>query len=235
MGARGDDTDSYLVHAPLHEVVIRQPFILSRTPVTQSDWEGVMKRNPSSAKGEARPVEMVSWYEAVLYCNELSKSEELEEVYRLENPRGQPWEEGFTANVAWQGLSCPGYRLPTEAEWEHACRAGTETSRYGELDDVAWWQRNSSGATRPVGLKEPNAWGIHDILGTVWEWCHDWFADYPTARTTDHTGPEDGTYRVVRGGSWDNSATFINAGYRRCEPPGYRHNSCGFRVARSLS
>lgn len=234
MGALLEDEAIESVHRHRQEVTISRPFLLSVTPVKQAEFEEVLLRNPSHFRGADRPVEMLSWYEAVLYCNQLSQIDGLEQAYVLENPRGKPWEDAFRADVRWRGLGSPGYRLPTEAEWEYACRAGTETSQYGDLHEIAWGQENSNGSTHPVGLKQANDFGLHDMLGNVWEWCNDWLDAYASGPVTDPTGPDRGSYRTVRGGSFANSDQFLSAIRRRCDPPGYRNNCCGFRVARSL-
>ena len=136
--------------------------------------------------------------------------------------------------VTWKGLSCPGFRLPTEAEWEYACRAGTTGARYGDLGDVAWYDGNSGSSTHPVRGKQPNAWGLYDTLGNVWEWCWDWWdSDYPQGVVTDPVGPGSGSYRVLRGGSWNTDAQYARAACRSDWTPGNR-DVLGFRLARSL-
>ena len=129
-------------------------------------------------------------------------------------------------------LGTASLRLPTEAEWEYACRAGTTGARYGKLGEVAWYEDNSDGETHRVGTKAPNAWGLYDMLGNVWEWCQDWHGSYPSGPVTDPTGPSTGSYRVYRGGSWDFAAGGVRAAYRGGDSPGYRNVDLGFRVAR---
>jgi len=131
-----------------------------------------------------------------------------------------------------QMLGTDSLRLPTEAEWEYACRAGTTGARYGKLGEVAWYEDNSDGETHRVGTKAPNAWGLYDMLGNVWEWCQDWHGSYPSGPVTDPTGPSTGSYRVYRGGSWDFDAGGVRAAYRGGDSPGYRNGYLGFRVAR---
>ena len=106
------------------------------------------------------------------------------------------------------------YRLPTEAEWEYAARAGTSGDRYGNLGAIAWYEDNSGDRTHPVGRKAPNAWGLYDMLGNVWEWVEDWYGDYPGGAVTDPAGPVSGSKRVSRGGSWYDSARYCRASYR---------------------
>ena len=152
-----------------HDVVLTRRFALQTTVVTQAHYQALMDSNPARNKGPDRPVENVSWYDAVRYCNALSRVSDLQEAYVIQDEL-----------VQWKGLSCFGWRLPTEAEWEYACRAGATGARYGE--------------------KKPNAWGLLNMLGYVWEWCWDWHGDYPASTVADPTGPETGTERVVRGG-----------------------------------
>ena len=125
------------------------------------------------------------------------------------------------------------YRLPTEAEWEYAARAGTTGDRYGNLDAIAWCGENSGGRTHPVGGKVPNAWGLHDMLGNVWEWVEDWYGDYPGGTVTDPRGPGSGSYRVLRGGGWHFSASYCRSSRRNNGPPGIRDYGLGFRLLRT--
>jgi formylglycine-generating enzyme len=153
---------------------------------------------------ERLPVESVSWLDAVAYCDALSAS------------------AGLPAYDEVAGGE--GYRLPTEAEWEYACRAGTDGPRYGPLDEIAWYRDNSDGRLHEVGGKRPNAWGLHDMLGNVWNWCSDLY------------DPEVyGSYRVLRGGGWFDEHWSCRAGVRRRSHPTFRVDDVGFRVARSLS
>ena len=189
---------------PMHRVSIGA-FDLQTTEVTQAQWMTVMGNNPSHFKGDALPVEQVSFDDA-------------QEFIRKLNARD------------------PGknYRLPTEAEWEYACRAGTTGPRYGELDSIAWWIKNSDRQTHPVGQKQPNNWGLYDMLGNVWELCADWKGPYSNGAVTDPKGPSSGYYRVSRGGSWYDAASAVRATFRSSPESGYRGNSLGFRLARAL-
>jgi len=125
------------------------------------------------------------------------------------------------------------YRLPTEAEWEYAARAGTTGARYGELDTIAWWKGNAGKQTHPVKQKAPNAWGLYDMLGNVWEWCSDWYDDYPTGSVTDPTGPVSGSQRVLRGGSYQSISGGPRSADRSRDGPGAGGNDLGFRPALS--
>jgi formylglycine-generating enzyme required for sulfatase activity len=186
------------------------PYELSRSAVTQATYSRVTGERPSTAVGDELPVESVSWFEAVEFCNALSRLEDLVPVYRLDGDR------------VGQDRAADGYRLPTEAEWEHACRAGTSGPRYGPLDEIAWHRGNSGQRPRPVGGKQPNAWGLHDMLGNVWEWCWDVY----DARIYD-------SYRVLRGGGWFDEPWSCRASVRRRSHPTLRIDDLGFRVARS--
>jgi formylglycine-generating enzyme required for sulfatase activity len=200
--------------------VTLSPFMIDKFPVTQALYEQVMNKNPSNFKGEDRPVESVSWFDAVEFCNALSQQCGLDPAYTIDNENVKRIPE---AN---------GYRLPTEAEWEYACRAGTSGDRYGELDEIAWYNENSGGETHGVGQKQANGFGLHDMLGNVWEWCNDRYGDYPKEPVTDPGGSKDGSRRVLRGGSWFFSARYCRSASRNYIDPGYRFGDYGFRLAR---
>ncbi len=192
---------------PQHEVTISKPFYMAVTEVTQAQYEAVMGTNPSANKGPTNPVERVSWDDAVLFCRKLS------------------------------GKTGKAFRLPTEAEWEYACRAGTKTrfsfgDSEGALGDYAWHKGNSSGASHPVGRKKPNAWGLYDMHGNVWEWCADWYGSYPTGTSTDPQGATSGDGRVGRGASWLGYDTpSVRCAYRSRDAPSNRNDNRGFRCA----
>lgn len=187
-------------------------FRLAASAVTQALYEEVTECHPSAAAGKSLPVDSVSWLDAIEFCNALSEREELDPAYRRDRRSGA---------VDWDASS-DGYRLPTEAEWEYACRAGTDGPRYGPIDEVGWYRGNSDGRSHPVAGKEPNAWGLHDMLGNVWEWCWDLYE------------PEVyGVYRVLRGGGWFDEHWSCRASVRRRSHPTFRIEDVGFRVARS--
>lgn len=207
-----------------HDVTITRPFLMQATPVTQVHWETIMGNNPStSSKNADDPVENVSWFDAIAYCNALSRTEGLEEAYVIDGG----------SSARWKGLDALGYRLPTEAEWEYASRAGTTVERYGALDDVAWWEGNSGNMTHRVGQKLPNPWGFFDMLGNVFEWCWDWYGTYPEGAAIGPVGPVDGKHRVSRGGCRLFRAGFATAGYRHLGEPGKGYPFLGFRPVRS--
>ncbi|MBQ9770329.1 MAG: SUMF1/EgtB/PvdO family nonheme iron enzyme [Lentisphaeria bacterium] len=202
-----------------HQVTLTKRFYLGKYPVTQKEYQAVMGNNPSYFKGDNLPVEQVSWDDAKRFCSKLNdlKRDELPAGYRFD--------------------------LPTEAQWEYACRAGTTTAlnnglnltsedgRCSNLDKVAWYDENSDGKTHPVGQKKPNAWGLYDMHGNVWEWCNDLYANYPSGAVTDPTGLASGSSRVLRGGSWDDCAQSCRSAGRYSFDPTYRLNYVGFRVA----
>lgn len=218
----------------MRDVTITRPVLMQATPVTQAQWKTRMGNLPSlDHEHPDLPVRHVSWFDAVAYCNALSKSEGLEEAYTMRR----------ADVVDGRGLDTLGYRLPTEAEWEYACRAGTAGNRYGDLKAIAWWEQNSGSSSHPVGQGLPNPWGFFDMLGNVQEWCWDWHATYPNGAAIDPMGPVDGTDRVRRGGHFMGKAEEARAGARSGEEPGtrvqlkkketWRYYTTGFRPVRS--
>ena len=221
-----------------HEVRLTRPFALARAPVTQALWATVMDSNPSQFSGDELPVETVRWLEAVEFCNRLSARSGLQPAYGVDGE-----------SVAYNHPA-DGFRLPTEAEWEYAARAGQRHVFAGGDDPslVAVWERFVISATgilkiadrRPLGpvavcSKQPNAWGLYDMSGNVWEWCWDWFGDYPAGPVTDPGGPCDGSLRVIRGGCWGNAdPRFLRVASRHGHLPSTRKDHVGFRLARSL-
>jgi formylglycine-generating enzyme required for sulfatase activity len=205
-----------------HSVTVRS-FYMGRYEVTQREWFDIMGYDTSSFSGDNLPVETVSWYDAVEYCNRRSLREGLTPAYTINGE-----------NVTWN-WKANGYRLPTEAEWEYACRAGTTTPYYtgSSVDSAGWYGNNSDGKTHPVGQKQPNAWGLYDMHGNVWEWCWDWYGEYPRGAQTDPTGAGSGSLRVPRGGSWGGYARDLRSAYRFRFLPAYRFDGLGFRLARS--
>ena len=191
--------------------VTLSPFWLAKTEVTQAQWEAVMGSNPSHFKGGQLPVEKVSWDDAMEFCRKLTERER--QAGRL--PTGTT------------------YTLPTEAQWEYACRAGTTGDYAGEVDAMAWYAKNSGDATHAVGTKQANAWGLHDMHGNVWEWCLDWYGPYLGGRVSDFKGAASGSGRVFRGGSWRLVAARCRSAFRSGVSPGVRFDYLGFRLALS--
>ncbi len=193
------------------QVTISKPFYMQTTEVTQGQWKQVMGRNPSNFTncGDDCPVESVSWNDVQIFINKLNRMEK---------------------TVT--------YRLPIEAEWEYAARAGTTTEySFGNSEDnlatYAWYDKNAGNQTHPVGQKMPNAWGLYDMHGNVWEMCQDWKKDYPPGSVMDPTGPKLGGFRVDRGGSWGNGASFCRSAYRGVSNPDLRNYRLGFRLAKT--
>ncbi|MFF1376125.1 formylglycine-generating enzyme family protein [Streptomyces sp. NPDC058308] len=186
------------------------PCRLSAFPVTQALYAEVTGERPGAAHGDRLPVEGVSWRDAVRFCNALSRRDGHAPAYRI---------DGET--VEWD-TAADGYRLPTEAEWEHACRAGTTGPHYAPLDEIAWYRGNSQERLHEVGGKRPNAWGLYDMLGNVWDWCWDVY-----------DAEVYGTYRVLRGGGWFDEPWSCRASARRRSHPAYRVDDVGFRLTRS--
>jgi formylglycine-generating enzyme required for sulfatase activity len=197
----------YSDEKPVHRVVISKSFQLGKYEITQGQWKAVMGSNPSYFTGDDNlPVEQVSWNDVQLFIDKM-------------NARN----DGYR------------YRLPTEAEWEYACRAGTTGDYAGNLDQMGWYSSNSGGRTHAVGTKTPNPWGLYDMHGNVWEWVQDWYGygAYPSGTVTDPTGPSSGSYRVARGGSWGGSAPYCRSARRSSSGPGLRSGSLGFRLLRT--
>ncbi|MDB4416591.1 formylglycine-generating enzyme family protein, partial [bacterium] len=200
-----------------HDVTLTQPFKMGVHEVTQAQYENVMCVNPSYIKAANNPVENVSWEDAGEFCRRLS-----------ELPA-----EKAAGNV---------YRLPTEAEWEYACRAGT-TTHYSFVDadlvfgHYAWFTENSGLKAHPVGSKKPNPWGLYDMHGNVWEWCQDWHDNYPSGALIDPKGPVSGSTRVYRGGGWFSPNVYCWSAYRKRGLPSFRddYDGSGFRVCLSTS
>jgi len=216
MGSPDSEQDRYGDEGPQTVVTLTHGFYLCQHEVTQAEYQAVIGSNPSYFTGDPNhPVENVTWYDATNYCAKLTAAERA--AGRL--PAGYV------------------YRLPTEAEWEYACRAGT-TNRfsfgddpgYTRLGEYAWYSANSGGQTHPVGQKRPNGWGLYDMHGNVWEWCLDWYGNYPGGGVTDPKGPGSGSYRVVRGGSWGPGGRGCRSAFRGGYAPGDRGSLFGFRA-----
>jgi formylglycine-generating enzyme required for sulfatase activity len=197
-----------------------RPFLMDKFPVTQDLYRKVTGGNPSGFEGDDRPVETVSWFDAVEFCNLLSDKVGLNQVYTI---RGNEVECDWQAN---------GFRLPTEAEWEYACRAGKTAERYDDIDEIAWYKDNSNGSTHSVGQKKPNDFGLYDMLGNVWEWCWDLHGEYSVKSKRDWYGTSKDCF--FRGGSWNDNATCCRVICRSNGHPSRRRKGLGFRLVRSF-
>ena len=212
MGSPDSDKDAFKWEKPQHRVRITKPFYLGKYSVTQEQWQTLMGSNPSHFKGPKNPVENVNWDDCQQFLGKLN---------------------------AQVGSGAGKFQLPSEAQWEYACRAGSKTKYcFGDddskLGDYAWYDANSDRKTHPVGEKKPNAWGLYDMHGNVWEWCQDWWKDgyYKESPVDDPTGPTGGSIRVARGGGWDDPAGYCRSALRGNLEPGLRNGNLGLRVSR---
>lgn len=207
MGSPDDEKDRDSDEGPQHWVTISRGFWMFDTPCTQSLWEAVMGKNPSHFKGGSRPVEQVSWFDCLDFVAKLN------------------------GDIPDLNL-----RLPSESEWEYACRSGEPTARYGELEQVAWHRGNSGRETHAVGGKSSNAFGLFDMLGNVFEWCNDnAYRQYSDASIIDpwYVGPDEASERVVRGGDWIHRVRFVRAADRVSLHASFRSHYVGFRCLSS--
>ena len=205
----GNDTNGKSDERPTMQVTITQAYWLGATEVTQTQWEAVMGKNPSHSKGADRPVENMLWEDAMEFCRKLNERE-------------------LAAGRVPEGYR---YTLPTEAQWEYACRAGTRSDYAGNIDEMGWHAANSGGETKPVAAKRPNAWGFYDMHGNVWEWCSDWYGFYPGGKATDPVGVAASSNRVNRGGCFWDHAFVCRSSYRNGLGLLFLGMNLGLRVA----
>jgi formylglycine-generating enzyme required for sulfatase activity len=233
----------------LHQVALTHMFQIQASEVTQGQFEQLMARNPANFTGcgSGCPVDKVSWHEAAAYTNALSNLAGLPSCYTCTGTGA-----AVTCSASASYLSpydCSGYRLPTEAEWEYAVRAGTSAATYNGtpdsahlaceqpnavLDSIAWYCGNALATTHVGGQKSANAYGMYDMLGSLWEWVHDYYAAYPTTPVSDPWGPSSGGERVCRGGGWNYHGFYERAAQRGKNLPTYNQFDIGFRPARTL-
>lgn len=227
MGSWDDDEQAYEFEKPRHRVRL-SPFAMMTVGVTQRLYRAVMQQEPPNAAEAERPVTDVRWFDAVAFCNALSELRGLRPCYQ-QTADGWEWDR-----------SADGFRLPTEAEREYATRADSEGwwcfgDDEAKLRDYAWFLGNAGQAPLPVGQKQANAWGLHDLHGNVWEWCWDWYGPYLADPAIDPSGTSDGSHRVLRGGSFWNEPSFLRSASRERVTPVNRLGFIGFRCVRGVS
>jgi formylglycine-generating enzyme required for sulfatase activity len=225
MGSPEEEGGRFPNEGPRHKVRV-DAFAIGRFPVTQGLYTKIMGENPGDPQGDDLPVNNVSWEMAVRFCNRLSEEVGLTPCYAIAESGEVTWDRG-----------ADGYRLPTEAEWEYAARAGTQTAYYfgddpAGLNEHAWWEGNANNI-QPVGQKKPNAWELHDMLGNVWEWCWDWYGPYAGEESDNPVGALSGERRVVRGGSFLNVPWGLRSADRGGDGPEDRLGINGFRCVRA--
>jgi len=248
MGSPPEEPERMANEGPQRKITVSS-FYMGKHEVTQAEYQELIGAIPSGFKGDDLPVENVSWYDAIEYCNKRSEKEGLTPVYSIDKTQVDPTNTNRLDNVNWKitfNRKANGYRLPTEAEWEYACRAGTTTpfsvgnnitTEQANYDGNFPYNNNEKGPyhkrTMPVGSFAPNAWGLYDMHGNVWEWCWDWYGSYSNGPQTDPVGAATGTSRVMRGGGWSNSAGRVRSARRSGDYPYYGYILLGFRLVRN--
>jgi len=251
MGSSVNEPEHRGNESPQHQVTVSS-FYMGKYEVTQKEYHEIMETNPGGFKGDNLPEGNINWYNAIEYCNRRSRKEGLTPVYTINKKQNDPNNKSEYDNVKWTvtwNRNANGYRLPTEAEWEYACRAGT-TTPFSTGNNITTSQANYNGnypyndnakgeyreKTTPVGSFAPNAWGLYDMHGNVWEWCWDWFGEYTSGAQTDPVGASSGFDRVIRGGGWYNNALSARSATRgECFPSARSEDAgdIGFRLVRN--
>jgi formylglycine-generating enzyme required for sulfatase activity len=241
MGCTTGDSECFLDEFPVRSVTL-SAFQISETEVTQAQWVSVMGSNPSYFNTcSTCPVERVSWFDAVVFCNRLSELQGKTPCYYSDAAFGQVYGKSGSswtlpnAGSVFINSAAGGYRLPTEAEWEYAARGGSSSRGYkysgsNNVDEVAWQSSNSGVKTQPVGQKNANELGLYDMSGNAFEWCADWYGDYSSGAQTNPKGPSTGLYRVLRGGGWRDDAGYCRSADRNYGFPDFRGYLVGFRL-----
>ncbi|MBN8679432.1 MAG: formylglycine-generating enzyme family protein [Chitinophagales bacterium] len=237
MGSVEGEPDILETELPQHPVQL-DSFWMAEYAVTQELWQAVMHSDPSHFKGPLRPVENVSWFDAAVFCNALSKITGRNPVYLTPGQEPYGW-DGQTWKLPNEGrvninTKADGYRLPTEAEWEYAAKGGAPKpflyAGSDLLEQVGWYKGNCESETHDVGLLLPNAWGLYDMSGNVYEWCEDWVDKYTAERKINPRGPKESDYRVIRGGDWGDYPQYCRSARRSNHRPGRRFFNIGFRL-----
>lgn len=243
MGCTPEQDGCFGDESPVHEVILTD-FYIGKYEVTQAQWAAIVPEyspNHSFGQGDTHPAYLISWYDAVTFCNRLSQQEGYTPVYYADPGFTQVYDalDDGSGTVYWD-LTANGYRLPTEAEWEYAARGGAQSGGYqysgsDDINEVAWYAGNDNSQSEPAGTKAPNELGVYDMSGNLYEWCWDWYDSsyYGNSPSCAPLGPTGGSSRVLRGGSWSDTASSCRVANRYFFTPGNRSHLGGFRLSRT--